>query len=66
MRLIRLVLICLMLPVAALAQSFDEIARLLPDGSYEERAARVSALAASGDPRAEARICCVAASSAPW
>ena len=61
MRLIRLVLICLMLPVAALAQSFDEIARLLPDGSYEERAARVSALAASGDPRAEALLSALAA-----
>ena len=56
MRLIRLVLICLMLPAAALAQSFDEIATLLPEGDYGERAERVTALAASGDPRAEALL----------
>ena len=53
MRLIRLVLICLMLPAAALAQSFDEIARLLPDGSYEDRAARVSASMFGGSSRPE-------------
>lgn len=61
MRLIRLVLICLMLPAAALAQSFDEIATLLPEGDYGERAERVTALAASGDPRAEALLSALAA-----
>ena len=61
MRLIRLVLICLMLPACALAQSFDDIARALPDGSYDERAARVGALAASGDARAEALLAALAA-----
>ena len=60
MRLIRLVLICLMLPAAALAQSFDEIAKLLPEGSYAERAARVAMLAASGDARAEALLTALA------
>ena len=61
MRLFRLILLCLMLPFAAMAQGFDEIAAALPDGSYEDRAARVSALAASGDPRAEALLQALAA-----
>lgn len=59
MRLIRLILICLTLPMAALAQtqtdeplSFDDMAATLPDGDYDDRAARVTELAASGDPRA--------------
>ena len=61
MRLFRLILLCLMLPFAAMAQGFDEIAAALPDGSYEDRAARVTALAASGDPRAEALLSALAA-----
>ncbi|QFQ88474.1 urea ABC transporter permease subunit UrtB [Paracoccus kondratievae] len=56
MRLIRLILLCLIMPAAALAQSFEEIARALPEGSYDDRADRVSALASSGDPRAEALL----------
>lgn len=53
MRLIRLTLLCLLLPFAALAQSFDELARALPDGNFDDRAARVTALATTGDARAE-------------
>ncbi len=64
MRLIRLIVIWLLLPAAALAQTdpaFDKIARALPQGSYDERAARVSALAASGDPRAQGLLSALAA-----
>jgi len=63
MPLIRPILFCICLllsPAAALAQSFDEIARALPEGSYDDRAGRVSALAASGDPRAEALLTALA------
>ena len=61
MRLFRLILLCLMLPLSAMAQGFDQIATALPDGSYGDRAARVSALAASGDPRTEALLTALAA-----
>lgn len=66
MRLIRLIVIWLMLPAAALAQtgaspSFDDIAAALPQGSYDDRAARVSALAASDDARAQGLLAALAA-----
>ena len=55
MRLLAAIVIWISLAVApALAQSFEELVARLPEGSFSDRAEAVSALAASGDPRAAA------------
>ncbi|MFD1911527.1 urea ABC transporter permease subunit UrtB [Halodurantibacterium flavum] len=45
----------------AVAQGFDDLLARLPQGSFNDRAAVVSALAATGDPRAEAVLDALAA-----
>ena len=57
MRLLAAIVIWISLAVApALAQSFEELVARLPEGSFSDRAEAVSALAASGDPRAAALL----------
>ncbi|WP_370204707.1 urea ABC transporter permease subunit UrtB [Pararhodobacter marinus] len=51
---LRLLALCLAMltPLAASAQTLDELVARLPDGSYDDRAAVVAEIAATGDPRA--------------
>ncbi len=48
--------LALALAPAATAQSFEELAARLPDGNFNQRAAVVAALAATGDERAAALL----------
>lgn len=52
--LLRLMTLCLalLLPSLASAQTLDELVGQLPDGNYNDRAALVTRIAATGDPRA--------------
>ena len=53
MRLLRLILLAVLLPACVWAQDFPQLAAGLPEGSLTDRVARVTAIAATGDPRAE-------------
>ncbi len=54
--LLRLLTLCLVLlmPASASAQTFEDLVARLPDGNFNDRAAVVSAIARTGDPRAAA------------
>ena len=57
MPLLRLLLACFLLilgalPALAQTASFDDLVRALPEGSYDDRGNVVTAMAATGDPRA--------------
>ncbi len=55
MRIISLIFLCLTLAAgAATAQTLEELIGRLPDGTFNQRAAVVAEIAATGDPRAAA------------